>query len=127
MASKLYLKIGEIASILNVETSTIRYWEKEFRQLNPIKSSSGQRYYDAHRVDMLKVIYKLMHIDLKSIDETKLFLKDKVAVKNMTTKLNSGEEVLITRTLSKSPIKHDLKAEIQDILSNLRKSLHSSY
>lgn len=127
MASKLYLKIGEIASILNVETSTIRYWEKEFRQLNPIKSSSGQRYYDAGRVDLLKVVYKLMHIDLKSVEETKLFLKDKTAIKDMITKITSGDEVLITRVLSKSSSKHDLKAEIQDILSNLRKSLHSSY
>ena len=127
MASKLYLKIGEIASILNVETSTIRYWEKEFRQLNPIKSSSGQRYYDSGRVNLLKVIYKLMHIDLKSIEETKLFLKDKKAIKELVAKISLGEEVLITRTLSKSSSKHDLKAEIQDILSSLRKSLHSSY
>lgn len=127
MASKLYLKIGEIASLLNVETSTIRYWEKELRQLNPIKSSSGQRYYDASRVDLLKVIYKLMHVDLKSIEETKLFLKDKTAVADMINRINSGDEALVSKTLSKSSSKHDLKAEVQDILSSLRKSLHSSY
>ena len=127
MGSKLYLKIGEIASVLNVETSTIRYWEKEFRQLNPLKSSSGQRYYDANRVNLLKVIYKLMHIDLKSIEETKLFLKDKDAISDMINKINSGEEVLITRTLSKSSSKHDFKTELKEILNSLRKSLHSSY
>jgi len=38
MPKKLYYKIGEVASIFNVNTSLIRYWEKEFDFLKPKKS-----------------------------------------------------------------------------------------
>jgi DNA-binding transcriptional MerR regulator len=42
---KLYFKIGEVCEIVGVEPHVLRYWEQEFPQLAPQKSSSGQRLY----------------------------------------------------------------------------------
>jgi DNA-binding transcriptional MerR regulator len=40
---KKYHKIGEVAKMLDVPTSTVRYWEKEFSQVKPMKNKKGDR------------------------------------------------------------------------------------
>ncbi|QUV99551.1 MerR family transcriptional regulator [Chloracidobacterium sp. MS 40/45] len=42
---KLYFKIGEVCEIVGVEPHVLRYWEQEFPQLAPQKSTAGQRLY----------------------------------------------------------------------------------
>ena len=62
-----YKTIGEVAKILNLinqkkgslSTHTIRFWEKEFKQIKPIILSK-RRYYDANCIDMLKKIKYLL-------------------------------------------------------------------
>lgn len=42
---KLYFRIGEVAELCRVPTYVLRFWETEFPQLKPAKSSAGQRLY----------------------------------------------------------------------------------
>ncbi len=42
---KLYFRIGEVCEIVGVEPHVLRYWEQEFPQLAPQKSTAGQRLY----------------------------------------------------------------------------------
>ena len=42
---KLYFRIGEVASLCRLPAYVLRFWETEFPQLKPVKSSSGQRMY----------------------------------------------------------------------------------
>ena len=42
---KLYFKIGEVAEITGVKPYVLRYWESEFKMVNPSKSRSRQRLY----------------------------------------------------------------------------------
>ena len=51
---KLYYSIGDVASMLNVNTSLIRYWEKEFTALKPKKNMSGTRHFTKKDIDLLK-------------------------------------------------------------------------
>ena len=64
--SKAYKTIGEVAEILELETSgdkknthTIRYWESEFKQIKPIIINK-RRYYDDRSIDLLKKIKFLL-------------------------------------------------------------------
>lgn len=57
---KVYYTIGEVADMLQVNTSLIRYWEKNFKIINPRKNSKGNRMFTQTDVDNLKLIYHLV-------------------------------------------------------------------
>lgn len=57
---KKYYTIGEVAQLMNVTTSLIRFWEKKFSGLKPQKNAKGVRRYTAANVTMLRRIYHLV-------------------------------------------------------------------
>jgi len=58
--TKQYYTIGEVAQLFGVSTSLIRYWEKEFPQLKPQKTSQGLRKYNQADIDQFRLIYHLI-------------------------------------------------------------------
>jgi DNA-binding transcriptional MerR regulator len=58
---KLYFRIGEVASLCQVETYVLRFWQTEFRQLKPVKSGTGQRLYRRRDVETALRIKRLLH------------------------------------------------------------------
>lgn len=76
LAKKLYYPIGEVASWFNVNTSLIRYWEKEFKQLQPRKTRKGDRLFRSQDIEFLKQIYFLLREKKYSIDGAKTYLKN---------------------------------------------------
>lgn len=56
---KLYYTIGEVAAMLGENTSTLRYWEKEFDMLHPSRNSRGNRRYADADLELLKRICQL--------------------------------------------------------------------
>ena len=65
---KKYFSIGEVAHKLNVNTSQIRFWEKEFEILNPKKNKGGSRKYTAKDIEIIEKIYRLLKDDKFTID-----------------------------------------------------------
>lgn len=57
---KLYYSIGEVAGMFNVNTSLIRYWEKEFDIIHPTKNKKGNRLFTPEDVDNFHIIYHLV-------------------------------------------------------------------
>ena len=57
---KLYYSIGEIAEMLNVNKSLIRFWEKNFQIINPKKNSSGNRIFTKKDVQNILLIHHLL-------------------------------------------------------------------
>ncbi len=76
---KLYFSIGDVAGLLDVNTSLIRYWEKEFSTLRPKKNMSGTRLFTKKDIDLLKYIYHLVKIEGHTLEGAKkiIRLKDK--------------------------------------------------
>ena len=60
LPDKLYYGIGEVSKAFNVNASLIRYWEKEFDELNPKKNSKGTRRYSSVDIEKLQVIHHLV-------------------------------------------------------------------
>jgi DNA-binding transcriptional MerR regulator len=58
--AKKYFSIGEVAEMMQVAPSLIRFWEKEFEQLSPQKSEGGTRKYSHQDIEVLKQIYFLV-------------------------------------------------------------------
>ena len=57
---KLYYSIGEVAEMFGVNTSLIRYWEKEFDVIHPKKNKKGNRYFTEKDVENFHIIYSLV-------------------------------------------------------------------
>ncbi len=57
---KIYYSIGEVAKMFNVNTSLIRYWEKEFDIIKPYKNKKGNRYFSNKDIDYFHMIYNLV-------------------------------------------------------------------
>lgn len=57
---KLYYSIGEVAEILQVNASLIRFWEKEFDEIKPQKNTRGNRIFTQKDLDNLKLIHHLV-------------------------------------------------------------------
>jgi len=58
---KLYFKIGEVATLVGVETHVLRYWEKEIPFIRPTKTPSNQRRYRRRDVEVFREIRRLLH------------------------------------------------------------------
>jgi DNA-binding transcriptional MerR regulator len=59
--SKPYYRIGEVAAIVGVKPHVLRYWEGEFRNVRPTKSSKGHRVYARRDVETLLRVRGLLH------------------------------------------------------------------
>jgi len=58
---KLYFRIGEVAHLCRLPAYVLRFWETEFAQLKPVKSSTGQRMYRHKDVESVLRIKKLLY------------------------------------------------------------------
>lgn len=90
---KLYYSIGEAADILGVNTSLIRFWEKEFDILKPKKNKKGNRQFTKDDIENLKIIYHLV----KERGFTLQGAKEKIK----KGKINTKKEVDVVESLEK--------------------------
>ncbi len=58
---KLYFRIGEVATLCHLPAYVLRFWESEFPQLKPVKSSTGQRMYRKRDVESVLRIKQLLY------------------------------------------------------------------
>ena len=58
--AKLFYSIGEVAKMFDVNTSLIRFWEKEFTIIKPKKNKKGNRMFTQEDVDNFHIIYHLV-------------------------------------------------------------------
>ncbi|MDZ7821726.1 MAG: MerR family transcriptional regulator [Candidatus Marinimicrobia bacterium] len=68
---KLYYSISEVSEMLGIKQSVIRYWEGEFKILNPQKNRAGNRIYKKDDIPVLRLIHYYVHGKHLSIQETR--------------------------------------------------------
>ena len=107
---KKYLNISEVSERTDVPAYTLRYWEKEFKQLRP-ERYSGQRKYSPLDVELTKKIKDLLYNKKYTIDGVKKCLTVDRRKKNMS----NDRQVSFTDSKILEEIKQELK-EILDIL-----------
>ena len=83
-----YKTIGEVAKILGhnsqkkrIQTHTIRFWEKEFKQIKPKILNGKRRYYDTKNIELLKKVYFLLKEQGMTINGVKKILANKEPLK----------------------------------------------
>src|ERR1700742_398934 len=73
---KLYFRIGEVSRLCKLPAYVLRFWETEFPQLKPVKSSTGQRMYRQRDVENVLQIKKLLYEEGFTIAGARQQLKD---------------------------------------------------
>ncbi len=58
--TKRYYSIGEVAEIFDVNTSLLRFWEKEFPKLQPKKNRKGNRTYTPKDIEQIHLVFHLV-------------------------------------------------------------------
>ena len=76
LPEKRYYAIGEVAKAFNVNTSLIRFWEKEFEVLKPKKNAKGNRKFTPDDIKNLKLIYHLVKERGFTLEGAKTHLKE---------------------------------------------------
>ncbi|MDG1653343.1 MAG: MerR family transcriptional regulator [Flavobacteriaceae bacterium] len=87
LPEKRYYSIGEVAKAFDVQPSLLRFWEKEFKEIQPKKKTSGTRKYTPENILTLQFIYHLVKEKGMTLEGAK---------KQLQNKSNSGskEEML---------------------------------
>ncbi len=115
--NKTYKTIGDVAKILNLvdkktgklSTHTIRFWEKEFKQVRPNIFSGKRRYYDAKTIDILKKIQYLLKNKGMTINGVKKLLNQ------ADSELDENDNKTINRKIIKTKLN-----KISNILKKLK-------
>lgn len=68
-------KIGEAATLLNLKTYVLRFWETEFPQIAPLRTEKGQRLYTPKDIELLERIKYLLHEQGLTIDGARKILE----------------------------------------------------
>lgn len=76
LPEKRYYSIGEVAKAFDVNTSLIRFWEKEFDALKPKKNAKGNRKFTPEDIKNLKLIYHLVKERGFTLEGAKIHLKE---------------------------------------------------
>lgn len=76
LPEKLYYSIGEVSKAFGVNTSLIRFWDKEFDILKPKKNAKGNRMFTPEDIKNLKLIYHLVKERSFTLDGAKTHLKE---------------------------------------------------
>ena len=109
---KLYFRIGEVARLCRLPAYVLRFWETEFPQLKPVKSSTGQRMYRRKDVDALLRIKKLLYEEGFTIAGARQHLKE--------GKPEKSQPLLPFPQRASSDLKH-VRQGLREILSILSK------
>ena len=109
---KLYFRIGDVSELLHLEPYVLRFWETEFPQLKPVKSSSGQRMYRRREVELALRIRTLLYEEGFTIPGARERLKlEARPAKNQSA-------LPFPKALDKSGLRR-VRAELQELLTML--------
>ena len=113
-----YKTIGEVVQIIglksrknnSIATHTIRYWEKEFKQIRPKILNGNRRYYDKKNIELLKKIHFFLKDQGMTINGVKKILKNMDSLE-LDENLNNSIKVhgIKSKVLKISKILKDLK------------------
>ena len=115
-----YKSIGEVAKILNLvnkktgklNTHTIRFWEKEFKQIKPKIFTGNRRYYDRKTVEVLIKIKNLLKEKGLTINGVKKYLLNENSItldETNNTSINSSQKNIKSKIEKISSLVKEIK------------------
>lgn len=123
--------IGEVAEALDLPQHVLRFWEKKFHQIRPVKRSGGRRYYRAEDIALLAEIRGLLHEQGYTIRGVQKLLREgglAKAVKARAKSAASPSQVVSRQTALRTSAETrqaGLPFDLLNDVGNLQKALKS--
>ena len=121
---KLYYSISEVAAMFDVNESLLRFWEKEFPQLNPKKGGRGIRQYRREDIETVKLIYHLVKERGMTLPGARQRMKDnkEATMRNfeIVDRLKAIREELLGMTLALDAITYDDVQNLKENIQNMK-------
>ncbi len=96
---RMYYRIKEVCGITGLKPHVLRYWEQEFKDIRPVKSSRGQRLYKKKDLDVILTIKRLLYEQRYTIDGAKKYLMSrKNLLEEIKVQLTEVVEILKKET-----------------------------
>lgn len=105
--------------MLDLPASTLRYWENQFKQLKPVKSTGGQRFYTSKHIYLLEQLKDMLHNKRYTIEGAKQRLKEIIANKENVDIQYNDKDNEETANLSSYSSEY-IKKELNEILMLLQ-------
>ena len=86
---KKYYSISEVSDLCNIKSHTLRFWEKEFKDLKPITRKGNRRYYQAEDIQLVQTIQSLLYEEGMTIAGAKKNLQSKLREEPQDNKLKN--------------------------------------
>ncbi len=114
-----YFSIGDVCQLTDLKPHVLRYWESQFRFLNPVKNRSGNRVYQRREIELIMLVKHLLYTDKYTIEgarkrieyyrrtgslksEGRLALEQET-IENLTKELRSILDILDGKTPVEDP------------------------
>ena len=105
-----FFSIGEVCSLTDLKPHVLRYWESQFRFLNPAKNRSGNRVYQRREIELIMLVKHLLYTEKYTIEGA----RQRIELYRRTGELKvAGHDALKAETL------HDLKSALMQVLRTL--------
>lgn len=115
--NKLYFRIGEVAKLAGIQPYVLRFWESEFRRLEPKKSGHGQRLYRRKDVELVLEIKRLLYEKRFTIEGARKVLESKPKLRAVTTMPRRQGELFS----ASSALCQEVRRELTEILAILER------
>lgn len=112
-SNKMFYRIQEVAKMTGLKPYILRYWESEFKELEPAKDAADQRRYRQSDVDVIMAIRKLVYEERYSIQDARARLQDELQrvrgaasaemIANVEIAAPAGPVVVTPRTAPEEP------------------------
>ena len=114
-----YRTITEVAELLQVQPSVLRFWETKFKDIKPVKRSGGCRYYRPEDVALIKRVKHLLYDEKYTIKGALTVLKEQKPEKTPDTEIATPK--ISTPILS--PSNADILLKLKDLREVLKSAL----
>ena len=102
-----FFSIGEVCALTDLKPHVLRYWESQFRFLNPAKNRSGNRVYKSREVELIMLVKPLLYSEKYTIEGA----RQKIEQYRRT-----GELRAVARRAMGTETVRELRQEVDDVL-----------
>lgn len=106
-----FFSIGEVCALTELKPHVLRYWEGQFRFLNPAKNRSGNRVYQRREVELIQLVKHLLYTEKYTIEGAK---------RRLDELRKAGELRPAARHALEESTWQSIEAELREILRDLR-------
>ena len=96
-----FFSIGDVCNLTDLKPHVLRYWESQFRFLNPAKNRSGNRVYQRREVELIMLVKHLLYTEKYTIDGARQRIEEQRRAGSLRAEARAALDVQMIRDLER--------------------------